>query len=76
MHADPMLRPRASTIVTALWRAEDRVAADATPDNMSLARYLLGAVFECRPSIGRPRHLVDAVRALDALDPQAGRELA
>jgi len=48
--------------------AEDRVGADAPPDDVLLARLHLVAVLESGPTVGRPSHLPDAPMTLHPLD--------
>jgi len=55
-------------------RGEDRVGADATPDDVRLPGNALLAVAEGGPAVRCPGQLEDARMRGDALDPQAGTE--
>src|ERR1044072_7009482 len=55
---------------------EDVVGADAAPDDVLGAADYLRAVRPRRAPVPGPGELVDAGRALDALDAQAGAEAA
>ena len=63
--------PGICPIPRALGEVEDSVAADPTPDDVDLVAAYRWPIFECRPTIVRPRHLEDTPSSLNPLDSKA-----